>query len=238
MSYLAKETCSLFGRAVHNYGLVRDGDQVAVGLSGGKDSLSLLWLLAERRRRVPIDFGLKAVWIDMGLPGFDGPALASFCRALDVELIALRADWDPAELGGCYPCARQRRKRLFQAAEEAGCGVVALGHNLDDAVETFFMNLIDHASASTILPKQDFFSGRFQVIRPLILISAAKLDRFAAELALPVQPMDCPLAGQSSRAGFRGWLEPLYKKHPRARENIFRALTHFSDGSVPGPMEA
>jgi tRNA 2-thiocytidine biosynthesis protein TtcA len=223
MAYWEEEVRSLFGRAIHRYGLVGPGDRVAVGLSGGKDSLSLLWLLAERRRRLRAVFELVAVWVDLGLAGVDGPALDSFCAGLGVELVRLAAGPSPEELGGCYPCARLRRRRLFEAADRAGCGLVALGHHLDDLVETYLLNLLLHGRAETFRPAEEFHRGRFKVIRPLFLIPEARLARLARRLSLPVQPHDCPVGRSSARARLKAELPGLYRLHRRARQNLLKA---------------
>lgn len=236
MSYLQKEVRSLFGKVIHFGRLIADGDHIAVGLSGGKDSMTLLWLLADRRRRTPIDFKVSAIWVDMHLPGFDGTALARMCDALDVELIRISADWDPEELGKCYLCARRRRLRLFDAAEELGGNVVALGHNLDDVIETFMMNMVMNGSASTMRADDDFFDGKFRVIRPLIRIPADKIRRFTRQLDLPVQEQVCGLADSTRRAAMREHLKAIYREHPKARENIFNALTRVDPGRMPEPL--
>jgi len=237
MSYLEKETRSLFGKAVHHYGLVKKGDRVAVALSGGKDSLALLWLLADRRGRVPIDFEIVAVWIDMGFEGFEGQALASFCQDLGLDLIRVRADWNPADFPSCYPCARLRLQRLFEAADQAGCRVVALGHNLDDLLETFFLNLVFNGQAAAYRPQESYFKGRFEVIRPLIMIPAAKLARFAQLKSLPVQEVKCGQAERSARARLKKELGGLYSLHRKARQNIFQALTRLDVQGLPPPLK-
>jgi len=236
MSYLEDEVRSLFGRAVHHYRLIGDRDRVAVGLSGGKDSLSLLWLLADRRRRVPISFSLVALWVDLGLEGVDGEALERACRGVEVDLVRIRAGWKPEELGSCYACARARRRLLLEAAEGAGAGVVALGHNLDDLIETHFLSLIHNSRSEALLPASRLMEGRFKVIRPLLLVPAAKLARFARAKNLPVQANPCPLARTSARAGVREGLSALLALHPRARENIFRGLTRWDPDRFPAPL--
>lgn len=236
MSYLEDEVRSLFGRAVHHYGLVRDRDRVAVGLSGGKDSLSLLWLLADRRRRVPISFSLLALWVDYGLDDLLGEALERTCRELEVELIRIEADWKPQEEGSCYSCARKRRRRLLEAADKAEAGVVALGHNLDDLIETHFLSLIHNARSEALLPGSLLMGDRFKIIRPLLLVPAAKLVRFAQVKNLPVRDNPCPHAESSARAQVRRALSDLLSLHPRARQNILRGLTRWDPNRFPAPL--
>ncbi len=236
MSYLEKETVSLFGKVVHHGRLIEAGDHIAVGLSGGKDSVSLLWLLADRRPKIPIDYDLSAVWVDLGLPGVNRRQLEDFCRALEVKLTRVEADWDPAELGSCYECARLRRRRMFEAADLLGANVVALGHNMDDIIETFFMNLVFNGRGSTMPASQDFHRGKFRVIRPLMRIPAAKLAKFAATKGLPVQETKCALAEETSRARMRRHLQGLLKGHPKARQNIWHGISRIDPDNLPEPM--
>lgn len=236
MSYLQKEVISLFGQVVHHGRLLRDGDSVAVALSGGKDSLSLLWLLNDRRRKVPINFELRVVWIDLGLDQVNGRELAGFCRGLGLELVREEADWTPAELGSCYQCARLRRRRVFEAADRLGCNVVAVGHNQDDLIETFMMNLVFNGRGSTLTAEQDFHRGKFRLIRPLLRLDAARITRFARLLELPVQPTGCPLAETTGRARMRAHLKKLLAEHPKSRRNVYHGLSHLDPSQLPEPL--
>lgn len=238
MAYVIKEVRNLAGKAIHGFGLIHDGDKIAVGLSGGKDSLALVHLLAERQRRAPIELQVVPILVDLGLPDFRTDVLTRFCADLGLDLIVVPADWVPEELEECYPCARYRRQKIFRAADEAGCNLVALGHHLDDLIETLFMNLVYNSHLGTMKPKEEFMKGRFQVIRPLLLTPEAKLRTYATRLRLPVQPHNCPVGDNSGRAIVRDRIQGLLKIHKGVRRNIIRALIKADRGNLPpGFME-
>ena len=242
MAYVEAQLKSLTGKACHGWQMLADGDRVAVGLSGGKDSLSLLWLLHERRRRIPIDFELTALHIDMGYGRVNQEELADFCRSLDVPFQVRHTDFGPRahseenrKNSPCFYCAMNRRRELFQMCDEFGCNKLALAHHQDDIHETFFMNLLYAGSVSTMLPVVSFFGGRVIVIRPLSLASAAMTRRFAEHMELPVQPPCCPSAGHTKRAVVGEMLEGYYRDNKKVRANLWRAITSTGLDQMPPP---
>ncbi len=231
----------LVGRAICHYGLITGGDRIAVGLSGGKDSLCLLRLLAARRRWVPVHYGLVAVHVDLGWDDGRGHAerLEAFCAALGVEFLSLptdigaRAHSSSNRENPCFLCSRLRRKHLFEAALERGCNRLALGHHRDDIIQTFFLNVLYSSEISTMLPAQKLFGGRLTIIRPLALCDEAHLVRLARELALPIVPSGCPSACNSARREVAEMLAPLFRRHRRLRGNVFRALSNVRPDYLP-----
>ena len=222
----------LIGRAIHRYGMIEDGDRIAVGLSGGKDSLTLLWSLAERRKRVPVHFDLVPIYVDPGFAGGFGDALADTCRQLGFSLIV-----DPTDHGivahspanrenPCFLCARQRRKRLFDIADQRGCSKLALGHNKDDLIETLFLNICYAGEISTMMPYQPLFDGRFTVIRPLAMVDEKSIEHFAREQRFPRYTNPCPSSGSTKRSEVGTMLKGLYRTNPKIKGNIFRAMSH------------
>ena len=212
--------------------MIREGDRIAVGLSGGADSLSLLWLLAERRPRIRVRYELHAVYVDPGFEGGAAEAVKPFCERLGIPL---RVEWTDYGLQGhspanrenpCFLCARLRRKRLFEVADELGCGTLALGHNKDDVIETLFLNMCYAGEISTMRPEQGLFNGRFRLIRPLAYAESAVIRRFAREFHLPVAANPCPSAGRTQRAEIKSLLNDLYRRNRKIKGNIFRALRH------------
>lgn len=240
--YVQRQAISLCGKAVHGWSMIEHGDRVALGLSGGKDSLSLLWLLAERRRRVPIDFGILAIHVEMGFHSVDTQALAAYCASLGVEFQLLETDYGPRahspenrENSPCFFCAMHRRRELFQAAAAQGCRKLALAHHQDDIFETFLMNLLYAGNLSTMQPVQPFFGGEIVVIRPLALCSADLTRRFSQHLELPVQPPCCPSASQGRRAAMRSWLEERHRENKKVRSSFWHAMTASGLASLPSP---
>lgn len=220
------------GKALHTYAMIRDGDRIAVGLSGGKDSWALLYILAERQRRVPIQYSLSAVHID---PGFGGPAptaIKDFIRSMGIDIRIDYTDFGVVAHSSenrenpCFLCSRRRRQRLFEIADELGCNKVALGHHKDDLIETFLLNIIYAGEISTMVPYQPFFGGKLTVIRPLAYTDESALIRFGQMMQWPVIENPCPSAGNSKRQEIKSLLDGLYHSNKNIRGNIFRAMRH------------
>jgi tRNA 2-thiocytidine biosynthesis protein TtcA len=218
------------GRALHRYDMIGDGDRIAVGLSGGKDSLTLLWMLNERRKRVPIRYEVEAIHVDPGFAGgFAGP-LQDYSRQMGFRLTVEMSDCgtlahSPANRENpCFLCARIRRKQLFEAADALGCNKLALGHNKDDVIETLFLNICYAGEISTMVPRQTFFKGRFTVIRPLALADAQMIRRFAKQEGLPDFSNPCPTAQVSKRREIKLLLDQLYRSNKKIKGNILRAM--------------
>jgi len=212
--------------------MISDGDRIVIGLSGGKDSLTLLWLLAERRVRVPVEYELFPVYID---PGFDGGftvELEAYCGNAGFPLRIEHTDYGILSHSSinrenpCFLCSRLRRKRLFNIAEELGCTKLALGHNQDDIIETLFLNMCCAGQISTMSPCQPFFDNRLNIIRPLAFAGEDIIRRFAAENGFPDFANPCPSAKVSKRHEIKVLLKQLYMSNKNARGNIFRALSH------------
>jgi tRNA 2-thiocytidine biosynthesis protein TtcA len=231
-SYTYKLLNKVLGKALHTYDMIADGDRIAVGLSGGKDSWALLWLLAERQGRVPVNYQLAPIYID---PGFDGAPIdemVTYVRRMGMSLHVERTDYgilahSPINRENpCFLCSRLRRKRLFEIADSMQCNKLALGHNKDDLIETLFMNLCYAGEMSTMMPSQPFFNGKFTVIRPLAYADENALIRFAAEMNWPLRVNTCPSARTSKRAEIKTMLQKLYRSNKKVKGNIFRAMRH------------
>ncbi|SCY41154.1 ATP-binding protein [Desulfoluna spongiiphila] len=219
------------GKAIHQYDMIEDGDRIALGLSGGKDSLTLLTFLVERLRRVPVTYSIHPVYID---PGFDGgfaDELAAHCRDLGLTLTCEHTNHGPEahkdtqSANPCFICSRLRRKRLFELTSELGCRTLALGHNKDDVIETLLINMFYSGQISTMMPNQSMFGGEVTVIRPLYLAEESDIVRFASEQGLPVYSNPCPSAAVSKRREIKDLLESLSKANPHVKGNLFRSLS-------------
>jgi len=212
--------------------MIEDGDRIVVGLSGGKDSLTLLWLLSERLGRIPIRYRLFPVYID---PGFDPPFgsdLAAFVQTMGHTLRVEITDYgvqghSPENRENpCFLCSRLRRKRLFEIADELGCSKLALGHHKDDIIETLFLNMCYAGEVSTMRPLQALFDGRFTVIRPLAYTDEAIIRKWADEQGYPKFENPCPSAKSSRRRFVKQMLRQLYRSNHKIKGNLFRALHH------------
>lgn len=230
MSYAAKEIKRLTGKAIHTMDMIRDGDHVMVAVSGGKDSLALLWLLNERIKRVPIDYRITAVHVDPGFGANSAEQMTSFFLAHGFEFRVIESDIGPKAHGPqnrenpCFLCSRLRRKLLFQTAQEFGCNRMAFGHHKDDLIETFFLNVFYGASISTMVPVQSFFEGKLTVIRPFYLVDEDLIRRYAQLMDWPEIGLGCPTAGSSKREEIKNMLTQFYRSNRKIKGNIFHAL--------------
>ena len=220
------------GKALHRYEMISDGDRIIVGLSGGADSLTLMWMLTERLRRVPINYELFAVYIDSGYEGSFGESLEWYGNKLGYSIRAEYTDYgllahSPENRENpCFLCSRLRRKRLFEIADELGCTKLALGHNKDDIIETLFMNICYAGEISTMVPSQSFFQQKFTVIRPLAFADEQLIRKFARDQKFPEFINACPSANTSKRKEVKTFLQQLYRSNKKVKGNIFRAMSH------------
>jgi len=229
------------GQAIGRYQMIEDGDRIVVGLSGGKDSLTLLWLLNERLARVPIEYSLFPVYIDPGFkPGF-ADELHFRLKTDGHDLIVDHTDFGPVAHSDinrenpCFLCSRRRRQRLFEIADELDCRKVALGHNQDDLIETLFINICYAGEMATMMPRQSFFKGAMTIIRPLAHAAENDIQRFAEKSKFPVFVNSCPSADRSKRQEIKTLLNTLYRQNRKIRGNIFRAMHHVNPDYLPRP---
>ena len=227
------------GKAIHSHQMIRDGDRLLVAVSGGKDSLSLLWLLQERLKRIPIQYNITAVHVDPGFGTDSAGRMAAFFSDHGFEYRVIRTDIGPQAHGPanrenpCFLCARMRRKILFEVAGEMGCNRIAFGHHKDDMIETFFLNVLYGASISTMLPVQEFFKGELTAIRPLYLVDEDLISRYAKEMGWAQIELGCPSAGTSKREQIRQILHDLYRSNKKIKGNIFHALQNVNPDYLP-----
>ncbi|NPV71464.1 MAG: tRNA 2-thiocytidine biosynthesis protein TtcA [Firmicutes bacterium] len=209
--------------------MIEHGDRLAVGLSGGKDSLSLLYALAHFRRVAPVEFELAAVTVSLGW-GTDLSPAASFCESLGVPhhvedtnigkiVFDVRHEGNP-----CSLCANMRRGALNNAARRLGCNKVALAHHLDDALETLLMNVFFSGRATTFSPSTYLSRKDLTVVRPLVYCTEAMTLDVARTLDLPVIRADCPAAGKTSRQALKRLVSGLRGSNPRIDESILSSM--------------
>lgn len=232
LSYVSKRISHLVGKAVHSLDMIHAGDHVLVAVSGGIDSLSLLWLLRERREKIPVRFRytMTAVHVDPGFGNGSAERMEAFFSEEGFDHRIIRSDFGPRAHSGensenpCFVCSRLRRKTLFDIAGQMGCTRIAYGHNKDDLIETFFLNLFFGASVSTMLPVQEFFKGKVHIIRPLYLVDKDMIRRYAKFMDWSGIDLGCPTAGRSKREQVRNILKELYRTNRKIKGNIFHAL--------------
>jgi len=219
-------------QAIHRYDMISEGDRIAVGLSGGKDSMALLRILQERLSHIPITYHLFPIYIDPGFADGFTDELIRYCEKMGYALRVEYSDYGTIahspqnRENPCFLCARLRRKRLFEIADELGCRKLALGHNKDDIIETLFINICYAGEISTMLPAQEMFEGRFVIIRPLAFADEELIRRFGRARGFPEFINPCPSAAISKRREIKEMLNALYRGSKKVKGNIFRALSH------------
>lgn len=227
-----KKLLSLTRAAVDKYNMIEAGDKIAVGVSGGKDSLALLYALAKLRDFYPKPFSLVAITLDYQFNGIaeDYTAIEALCKKLQVEYIVRRTNlWEVIfktrkEKNPCSLCAKMRRGLLHDTAVANGCNKVALGHHLDDAAETFLMNLLNGGKIGCFSPVSYLSDKKLYLIRPLIFAYEKDVAAAARRENLPVVKSRCPMDKVSNRQNMKELLKALEKDNPAVRKKIIGAL--------------
>lgn len=215
-------------KAIRDFEMIEDGDKIAVALSGGKDSMSLLRLLDWRRASSPEKYGLTAIHV---IGDADGPKAATHQPLLDwletrdyeyaVERMYLPDD-EQLPLN-CRRCTWNRRRTIFETTQRLGCNVIAMGHHADDLAQTTLLNLLYHGKVETMAPVGDYFEGTFRLIRPLAYTSESAIRRFAKTNNFPPPPPDCPHSDHTSRKLMAKLIQQAEKNCQDIRVNLLRA---------------
>jgi tRNA(Ile)-lysidine synthetase-like protein len=219
----------LVRRCVDDYDMIKSGDRIAVGVSGGKDSVVLLRLLAGLREYFDKPFELAAITIDMGL-GMDYSEIGRLCEELNVPYHIVKTEIAPIifdhrkEKNPCSMCAKMRRGALNQAILDLGYHKLALGHHYDDAVETFMMSLIYEGRISCFQPVTDLDRTGIIQIRPMLYIHEKTVDNFAKRMNLPIIENRCPVDKTTKREEIKQLIFELSKTYPDLKERIFGAM--------------
>ena len=222
----------LVRRCVDDYHMIEAGDKIAVGVSGGKDSLVLLVLLAGLREYFDKPYELEAITIDMGL-GMDYSGVQALCDRLEVPYTIVETQIAPIifdhrkEKNPCSMCAKMRRGALNQAILEKGFNKLALGHHYDDAVETFLMSLIFEGRISCFQPVTNLDRTGIIQIRPMLYIHERTVDNFAVRQNLPVLENRCPVDKTTKRAEIKELIYTMSQTYPDLKERIFGAMQRF-----------
>lgn len=242
---LRKKLRRLVGKAVADYGMIADGDRIMVCLSGGKDSYTMLDVLTSLQRNAPVDFSLFAVNVDQKQPDFPEDVLPDFLKARGLEYYVLEADTysivkelTPKGKTYCPICSRLRRGILYTTAREHGATKIALGHHLDDAVETLFLNMFYGGRMKAMPPRLRSDDGMHQVIRPLYYVREKDIETYSLAENHPIIP--CNLCGSQSnmqRQVIKKMLQDWESLQPGRVENIARAMrnvvpSHLGDAEL------
>lgn len=217
-------------KAAQDYDMITAGDRIAAGVSGGKDSLCMLWALAKLREFYPKDFELEAVTINLGFKDFDPEPVASLCRLLGVRhtvehtLIGRIVFERRKEKNPCSMCANLRRGALNKAALRLGCSKVALGHNRDDVIETLLISLFYEGRIHTFSPVTWLDRTRIHVIRPLVYVEGRDTAGFVRKHDIKIIPSLCSMEKTTAREGIRKVLDSIIKENRDIKNNIFGAV--------------
>lgn len=237
-----KRILSYTRRAVDDYEMIRDGDKIAVGVSAGKDSLTLLCALSALRRFYPKKFELQAITVDMGFDGADFTPIRKLCEELDVPYTVVPTEIQKIifevrkEKNPCSLCAKMRRGALHTAAKELGCNTVALGHHFDDVIETFMLNLFFEGRLGCFQPVTYLSRMDIRLIRPMIYMPEKDVRYFANSASLPVIKSPCPADGNTQREEMKQLLAKLDRENKGLRYRIFGAIQRGEiDGFKPVP---
>ena len=240
---LFKKICRLTGKAIVEYAMIRDGDRILIGASGGKDSVTLLHVLRHFQQTAPVHFELEAVTFDPGFPGFSADETGNLCRGLGMTHHVIRFDMaallaeKKLEEKPCMLCSRLRRGNLYTLARKRKCNKIALGQHLDDAEVSFLMSLCRGAGLSTMGPNVPEKNGKLRIIRPLILTPESLIVQWVKSRNLPIRG-ECRYKARlenGDRKFFEQLLDQLSERIPDLRSNILRSLSNVQEGYLLDP---
>ena len=224
-------------QAVDEYEMIQEGDKIAVGISGGKDSLTLLYALSGLQKFYPKTFELAAITVDLGYPNFDLTGIKQLCSDLGVEYhiittkIGEMVTSEQLEGSACSLCARLRKGALNDAAKELRCNKVAYGHHMDDVIETMMLALIYEGRFCSFWPVTFLGKSELTVIRPMIYIPEAEVKGFENKMQLPIVKNPCPIDGSTKREYIKTLIRQLNVENPGVKKRLFHAI---KEGNLEG----
>ncbi len=233
-----KRVRTRFAKGICQYGLIDDGDRILVGLSGGKDSLALLELLAERSRIYKPRFSVVAAHVVMANIAYESDIeyLKQFAEERGVPFVCEETSFDPStdtRKSPCFLCSWNRRKALFTLAKAHGCNKIALGHHMDDILETLLMNMTFQGAFSTMPPRLVMRKFDMTVIRPMCLVHEADLRELAELKGYRKQIKNCPYEHDSHRSGMKEILRKLESMNPEARYSLWGSMGNVQADLLP-----
>lgn len=228
---------SLTRQAIDRYHLIENGDHIAVGLSGGKDSLTLLYALHGLKRFYPLHFELTAITVDLGYKDFDISPIKQLCEQLSIPYQVVPTEirkilFDTRkESNPCSLCAKMRKGALNAAAKKSGCNKIAYAHHKDDVIETMLLSLIFEGRFYAFSPRTYLDHKELTVIRPLIFVSESDVVRFKDKYDLTICKNPCPVDGHTKREYVKQLTSKLSEENPGVKERFFHAIT---EGNIEG----
>lgn len=225
-----QQVLSIARKAIDEFHMIEDGDKIAVGISGGKDSLTLLYALHGLKRFYPAKFELEAITVDLGHPDFDLSQIRALCEEMDIHYTVVKTDIAEIvfnrrnETNPCSLCAKMRKGALNDAIKQLGCNKVAYAHHKDDIIETMLMSLIFEGRFHTFAPVTYLDRMDLTLIRPLIYMDEADVIGFQNKYNLPVAKSKCPMDGYTKREYAKFLVKCLNTDHRGARERMFTAI--------------
>lgn len=219
-------------RAIDDYQMIEDGDKIVVGVSGGKDSLTMLYALKGLQRFYPKKFELMAITVDLGFQNFDTKAIARLCQELEIPYKVVHTEVakivfeERKESNPCSLCAKMRKGALNQAVKECVFNKIAYAHHKDDIIETMMMSLIFEGRFHTFSPKTYLDRMELTVIRPMMYVWEADVIGFSHKYNLPVAKSPCPADGYTKREYIKDILKKLNREHPGCKERMFTAIVN------------
>lgn len=217
-------------RAIDDYGMIHTGDKIAIGISGGKDSLTLLYALHGLQRFYPEKFDLEAITVDLGNPDFDLSHIRLLCETMQIPYTVVKTEIaqivfeERKEKNPCSLCAKMRKGALNDAVKKLGCNKIAYAHHKDDIVETMMMSLIYEGHFYSFPPITHLDRTNLTVIRPLMYVSEADVKGFCRKYQLPVVKSPCPADGYTKRQYVKDLLRKLNLENPGVKERMFSAI--------------
>ncbi len=217
-------------RAVEDYQMIAPGDRIAIGVSGGKDSLCTLLALADLRRFYPNPFEIEAITVSLGFPSGDYSPVAALCEKINVPFTLVETDIgqiifeERKEKNPCSLCAKMRKGALNDAAEKLGCNKVALGHNKDDIIETFFLSLFYEGRINTFAPVSFLDRKQIYSIRPLMYVPEYEARSYVKKYEIPVVKSPCPVDGETKRQEIKELIASLSKQYDNLEGKVFSAI--------------
>jgi len=232
-----QQLLSYVRRACDDYDMIAAGDRIAVGVSGGKDSLTLLAALAHLRRFYPKKFELEAITVSLGFPGEDWSSVLAFCEELGVPYTVVKTDIGEIifevrkESNPCSLCSKMRKGALNTEAIRLGCNKIAYGHSRDDVIHTFFMSLFYEGRVYVFRPVTFLDKKNLHLIRPLIYVAERDIFPFVRDSGITVIKSGCPAAGNTKREELKRFVKEQSTKYKHFDQTIFSAITR---SDIPG----